>query len=87
MISISYKLMLTGKVSTKGAFSLSGNVLCSTVGKNARQYTGEYTVIPRTYEQSLKTAGYALSENVTVERIPYSTVSNPQGGYTINIGG
>ena len=98
MINLTYKIMLTGKVSTKGAFSLSGeistgkgfslsgDILCNTVGKGAEEYTGEYVVIPKIFEQSLNTTGYVMSRDVTVEKIPYSEVSNLYGGLTANIG-
>ena len=70
MISISYKLMLTGKVSTKGAFSLSGNVLCNTVSKTASQYTGPYEVTPNRQEQILNTRDSYLIGNIKVNPIP-----------------
>lgn len=50
-------------------------------------YAGPYDVIPNFNEQKLFTASKAMARNVIVESIPYSEVSNPDGGITINIGG
>lgn len=49
-------------------------------------YAGEYNVIPKIEAQSLPTADKHLTDNVTVEAIPYYEVSNPTGK-TIIIGG
>lgn len=87
MINITYRNAPTGKIVSMVAFSLTGNVRCNVVGKTSEQYKGEYTVTPRPYEQVLKTKNLSMSKDVTVEKISYSTVSNPYDGYTINIGG
>lgn len=49
-------------------------------------YAGAYNVIPKIEAQSLPTADKHLTDNVTVEPIPYYEVSN-QKGKTIIIGG
>lgn len=50
-------------------------------------YDGETVVIPLAREeQTLPTRGKLLTANVTVLEIPYYEVSNPSGGYTVNIG-
>ena len=49
-------------------------------------YTGTYTVIPRTVQQVLNTGGYRMTDNVTVEEIPYASVTNEKGGWTVTIG-
>ena len=49
-------------------------------------YEGSYQVRPRKVEQILETKNKSMSDDVTVEAINYSEVSNPQGGLTANIG-
>lgn len=48
-------------------------------------YKGPYTVTPKVDEQTLATAQKSMSKDVTVEKIPYSEVTNPSGGTTVNI--
>ena len=48
-------------------------------------YTGDYTVIPKVYEQTLETKNKSMTDDVTVEAVPYSEVSNLSGGYTASI--
>ena len=48
-------------------------------------YNGDYVVTPKTYEQTLATTRKSMRDDVTVEAVPYSEVSNPQGGFTVNI--
>lgn len=50
------------------------------------QYTGVYTIIPQSYDQELDTDKKVMKEDVTVTEIPFTMVSNPAGGLTINIG-
>lgn len=50
-------------------------------------YDGEYVVTPKPFiEQTLETKNKSLVDDVTVLEIPYSEVTNPQGGITANIG-
>ena len=50
-------------------------------------YEGEYIITPRPYrEQVLDTKNKSLVQDVTVLEIPYSEVTNPEGGVTANIG-
>lgn len=49
-------------------------------------YTGEYVVTPSTETQTLYTTNKTLVNDVTVKSIPYSSVTNPSGGYTATIG-
>jgi len=50
-------------------------------------YEGEYVVIPKPFtEQVLETKNKSLVDDVTVLEIPYSEVTNPEGGITANIG-
>ena len=55
-------------------------------GSNAEKYTGSYTVKPLVSEQTLATKDKVMSDNVTVLEIPYSEVSNNDGGLTVTIG-
>ena len=49
-------------------------------------YDGEYVVTPKAFvEQTLETKNKSLVEDVTVLEIPYSEVTNPEGGKTVNI--
>lgn len=49
-------------------------------------YEGDYTVIPRVYQQILETKDKVMLDDVTVEVIPLSKVLNLQNGYTVTIG-
>ncbi len=72
---------LSGQMSPEGI--LKGQLILP-VGYE--DYAGEYKVIPKIEAQSLPTADKHLTDNVTVEPIPYYEVSN-QKGKTIIIGG
>lgn len=49
-------------------------------------YDGEYIVTPKAFvEQTLETKNKSMTDDVTVLEIPYSEVSNPEGGTTVNI--
>jgi hypothetical protein len=50
-------------------------------------YEGEFVVTPAVdSEQTLLTAGKYIEENITVEKIPITSVSNSSGGNTVIIG-
>lgn len=51
------------------------------------KYTGQYEVDPTFETQTLETAKKYLSQNVIVNAIAVSEVSNPFGGKTVYIGG
>lgn len=55
-------------------------------GNNAEKYTGSYTVKPLVSEQTLATKDKVMTDDVTVLEIPYSEVSNNEGGCTVTIG-
>ena len=72
-----------------GSFS-EGDILLEAsldIGSGGRlpNYTGDYTVIPKVYEQTLVTKNKSMTDDVTVEAVPYAEVSNPSGGVTANI--
>lgn len=48
-------------------------------------YEGEYDVTPKVREQVLPTKNKSMREDLTIYAIPYSEVSNPEGGETVNI--
>ena len=55
-------------------------------GGKLPSYEGEYTVTPKAFiEQTLETKNKSMASDVTVLEIPYSEVSNPEGGITVNI--
>jgi hypothetical protein len=76
------------------SISFGGDTLTASTGiPVAKEYTGapvydgEYVVIPLAREeQALPTAAHLLTQDVVVREIPYYEVSNPSGGYTVNIG-
>jgi len=51
-------------------------------------YTGAYQVTPHPVNDViLATKNKSMTDDVTVYKIPYEAVSNPQGGNTVTIGG
>ena len=72
-----------GKISQTAG--LSGTV--ATTAQDVPTYTGEYTVTPKTAEETiLQTKGLKMVKDVKVLKIPTYEVSNPQGGETLIIG-
>lgn len=53
---------------------------------DAESYEGEYTVTPTFEKQILQTAKKIMKENVTVNEIQVTVVSNSSGGNTVIIG-
>lgn len=82
MININYGVLLQGNVRTGNAFSISGklntgsgislngNLLVSTVDRQASHYTGPVTVTPTQSTQTLATAGLKVDSNITINPIP-----------------
>lgn len=56
------------------------------VNIGAPPYTGEYIVTPSPDSTILKTKNTLLTEDVTVEAIPYAEVKNKADGMTVTIG-
>lgn len=48
-------------------------------------YEGEYEVTPTPDEQELATANKSMHRDVLVHAIPYHSVTNEAGGYTVSI--
>ena len=50
-------------------------------------YPGPYTVVPVAwFEQVVPTAGKRMTQDLTVDAVPYLLTSNESGGYTATIG-
>lgn len=59
-----------------------------TVNVNAaRDYEGDYLVTPKFVDQTLQTSQRILKEDVRIEKISVTRVSNSSGGNTVIIGG
>lgn len=48
-------------------------------------YAGDIVVIPKVEKQELETQNTTVKENITIEKIPVSKVSNSAGGNTVVI--
>lgn len=59
----------------------------SVIGYNGEVYEGDYEIVPKFEEQTLKTKSKLMGDDITVLEIPVIKVSNPSGGKTIIIGG
>lgn len=57
------------------------------VGGIVDYWKGEYVFTPSLDGQEYATKGKTMSDNLVIDPIPYAEVSNPRGGYTVNIGG
>ena len=77
---------IDGEVETGKSLVLSGDLLIYHGGSDYPYYTGEYVVIPKSYEQFLDTDNKILTDDVDVKEIPYAEVPNIQGGLTVTIG-
>lgn len=77
---------------TNGYFGHEGNpqptiIEAGTGSSNVEIYAGDYSVTPQAdSEQELSTAQKFLEDNITVEKIPYTEVSNTSDGVTVYIG-
>lgn len=50
-------------------------------------YGGDYEITPTIEGKTYPTKDKTMREDLTMKAIPFAEVSNPQGGYTVNIGG
>lgn len=55
-------------------------------GEQLPWYEGSYSVTPRKQSIILPTKNKSMRNDVEVFQIPYTEVSNPQGGKTVTIG-
>lgn len=80
---IPHSVLLTGTIKSFG--KIKGVIALPK--ETAELYVGSYNVTPTFDQQILETIDKRMADNVCVESIPYSEVSNDSGGKTINIGG
>ena len=73
-----------GRIDAKG--KMSGKVK-SAETKPLPWYEGEYELTPIWEDVTLETKQKSMSDNVTMQAIPYAEVDNPSGGVTVIIGG
>lgn len=84
-IPIPVEIVVSGNIATDNKQSVSGSIV---IGSGYHQtYTGEYIVTPTVAGQTLETQNKLMTDDVTVEAIPYHEVSNLFNGLTITIGG
>lgn len=50
------------------------------------EYDGSYIITPSVTEQVFNTKGKTMKDNLTINEIPYTEVSNTSGGTTARIG-
>ena len=81
--AISNGQKLSGTISELNS-KISGEVSSDILA--AKKYAGPYEVFPRKVDQLLNTSDKLLTDDIKVDAIRYSEVSNPEGGVTINIG-
>ena len=93
MSSIIPVVPLSGSISNDGKLSgsliakpivLSGTVSSDTLSH--KKYVGPYEVFPRKVDQTLNTSDKLLTDDIEIDAIRYSEVSNEAGGETVNIG-
>jgi hypothetical protein len=75
---------LNGDMTAKG--KMSGKVK-SAETKPLPYCEGEYELTPIWENVTLETKQKSMSDNVTMQAIPYAEVDNPSGGVTVIIGG
>jgi hypothetical protein len=73
---------LTGRICSEGALV---GYLSKPVGYD--KYEGSYEVTPDSEQQTMTTKNKLMTNDVTIQPIPYYEVENSQGGTTIIIGG
>ena len=56
------------------------------VFEKAEYYEGDYQITPRVEEQTMKTAQKMMTDDVTIQEIPYYETSHTSGGATVYIG-
>lgn len=74
--------VLFGLIKSEG--NLTGRVLITV---DHECYAGNCHVIPKINSQVLPTCDKVVTQDITVEGIPFYEVTNPQGGTTFIIGG
>ena len=78
---------ITGNVLISHHIKLDGDIhIAIGSGSIYPKYTGDYTVIPRVYVQTLDTNDKIMTDDVTVLEIPKGEVENIYHGVTVTIG-
>lgn len=72
---------LTGQIIRK--LDVTGQVI---LPQRLPIYGGEYEITPSVNSQSLDTKNKLLKEDIYIDAIPYSEVTNKSGGVTATIG-
>lgn len=62
-------------------------VVTDVVGGDVKEYKGSYEVTPKFEKQTLPTARKTMRNDVIINEIPITVVSNSSGGNTVIIGG
>lgn len=69
-----------------GTLSATGSLLGEiTLSKTQPAYKGDYTVIPGDEPQTIACAGYAMSQNITVEAVPSNYGKIGWNGFTLTV--
>lgn len=55
------------------------------VGTHGQVYDGSYTIIPKVEEQRIETKNKYMMDDVTINSVPFFSVSNSSGGDTVYI--
>ena len=63
-----------------------GEVLRVVDPDSVPKYNGPYEITPSVDAKTIPTAQKLMKNDITVDGIPYSEVSNASNGYTVNIG-
>ena len=72
--------------SQSGFSAMFGSLQIVTLLPDGAAYEGSYTVRPSIDAQTLPTNQKYMTDDLTVQAIPYSEVSNQSGGMTATIG-
>ena len=66
---------------------ISGTVSTRSGSSSLPWYDGPYRITSAFHLQTLNTKLKIMKDDINVDPMPYSEVSNPAGGLTVNIGG
>ena len=89
--------VLTGELVTDETYELVGSLSTEELSLNGKlhippevpieNYQGNYTVVSKPFKvNTLNTSGLRMTQDITVEKIPYYETGN-ESGYTVYIGG
>lgn len=77
---------LSMKFSSKETFHPKFSTVVTVESDEREVYKGEYSIRPSVEEQKMSTKNKVMANDVTIEKIPFYSVSNEQNGETIIIG-